>query len=653
MVGLRRMVGLIWLIMAVCGLVLTGSPSVMPQTTTTTVTLQGSSQPLHTTTTTTTTPDVTCSTISLFDTIKNATFTGKCAYGLDGETCAFRCNEGYVANFNLTFTCSYGYWVQSEGHAPSEGMCADYDACSALPCDLFVSDCVDAAAPSLGYECVCKEHHVGSPGSDGRGCSRVSIATMDGNIQFKTGEAQDMEFHIGRSQFTITELSVSVEDEATRALEAEDNLQSNLLSSSLSLESTQSQTSSSLESSLNSKVSSMETSIETTTSSIENRMSSTRSTLTSTLESTTMSLATDVSINADSIDDNVAAIQSNAVRIGNVESNAAVAHGVLSTSVKNAKSQLTSAIEDVSASLETKVMSAQDSADAVDGRLTTGYYTKDEMDTMMSIMRAWTTTTFTTPAQVSAAHYTKAQVTSLLTNYYTKADSNSQYYTQSQVDSKLSSGYYTKTQSDARYYTRTQVDSTLGNYYTKSQSNGLYYTKSQSDGLYYSKSYISGTFYTRAQSDAQYYTQSTLNSRMVFPINAGAIRTMALLPSGFVGDDDAGGAYLNIYDGATAMRSTSSSLEWYQWVHVPYTWYFYRLAVYGNSSSPDMYAYYRSFSTTSSTITSICSSSSINVSIACNSGTSRTGSSYQFIVYLTGMSTSYYIYGGYYQIAKA
>jgi hypothetical protein len=67
--------------------------------------------------------------------------------------------------------------------------------------------------------------------------------------------------------------------------------------------------------------------------------------------------------------------------------------------------------------------------------------------------------------------------------YYTKKQSNANYYTKAQVASLLSpyvdtpelmgalAGYYTKAQSDANYYTKTQSDT---NYYTKPQSDAKY-----------------------------------------------------------------------------------------------------------------------------------------------------------------------------------
>eukprot|EP00056_Hartaetosiga_gracilis_P000265 m.37102 g.37102 ORF g.37102 m.37102 type:complete len:654 (-) comp10134_c0_seq1:147-2108(-) len=628
---------------------------VVTQTTTTSTTfnLGSSSTDPNSAESTTTTTVPPCGPISLLSSISNATFEGNCASANDGETCSFSCNEGYEENFSLVFVCVYGDWLNfvDPQNLPEEGACIDFDGCRDSPCDEFVSVCVDDAAPSLGYSCECKEHHVGAPGRDGQGCSRVTITTVDGNIELQTGEARDVGFRIGRDRFTISELSTALDDESDRATMEESSLRSSLERSSSSLASA----------------------VSTTSASLETELSSSSSMLTAAVDSTATSLENAVDTNSGAISANGDAIESNMNRIGAAESRSLSANIAQSSDLSSAQSQLTSAIGDVSSSLETSVDAAQESADNVGARLTANYYTKGEVDTLLSTVKAWATSMFTTPAQVSTAHYGKQESNS---RYYTKTQSNNLYYSQSQVNSKLSgyypktvsdgryytktqvssilTNYYTKTEANSRYYTRTQVSSVLSNgYYSKTQSNSLYYTRDQSNTRYYTKSTSDGRYFTRSQADGRYYQQSTLNSRMVFPVNAGAVRNMPLLVTSFVGDDDDSGDYLRVYDSRVGMRSTSRYLEWYQFVHVPYEWYFYRLAVYGNSSSPNMYAYYRSFQTTSYRTTYICGSSTINRSISCNSGTSRKGSSYNFYIYMTGMSTSYYLYGGYYQIRRA
>ena len=66
--------------------------------------------------------------------------------------------------------------------------------------------------------------------------------------------------------------------------------------------------------------------------------------------------------------------------------------------------------------------------------------------------------------------------------------------------------YYTKKQSNAKYSTKTETSTLLGNYYTKAQSDASYYTKAQSDANYYKKADV----YTKTESDAKYAPYPTL-----------------------------------------------------------------------------------------------------------------------------------------------
>lgn len=96
------------------------------------------------------------------------------------------------------------------------------------------------------------------------------------------------------------------------------------------------------------------------------------------------------------------------------------------------------------------------------------------------------------------------EVDTLVGNYYTKSQIDSNIYTKTQVDNKFGS-YYTKTQSDTNYYSKSQVDNKFGNYYTKTESNNNYYTKTQSDNNYYTKAQINttlGSYYTKTQVDS-------------------------------------------------------------------------------------------------------------------------------------------------------
>ena len=79
-----------------------------------------------------------------------------------------------------------------------------------------------------------------------------------------------------------------------------------------------------------------------------------------------------------------------------------------------------------------------------------------------------------------------------LTNYYTKAETNSlftPYYDSGEVDGLFTS-YYTKVETDGLftpYYTKVETDGLFTPYYTKVETDGLftpYYTKVETDGLF-------------------------------------------------------------------------------------------------------------------------------------------------------------------------
>jgi hypothetical protein len=80
--------------------------------------------------------------------------------------------------------------------------------------------------------------------------------------------------------------------------------------------------------------------------------------------------------------------------------------------------------------------------------------------------------------------------------------------------------YYTKKQSNAKYSTKTETSTLLGNYYTKAQSDANYYTKAQSDAAYAAK----GSSYTKAESDAKYapYPKTMRGTYLVSDTVSGA-----------------------------------------------------------------------------------------------------------------------------------
>lgn len=258
------------------------------------------------------------------------------------------------------------------------------------------------------------------------------------------------------------------------------------------------------------------------------------------------------------------------------------------------------------------------------------YYTRSQIASLY-YTRAQADAAFMTQAETDNLYYQKSYITS---NYYTASTCNSRYYTKGTSDGR----YYTKSQADAAFMTQSETDA---RYYTKSQSQSYFMTQSETDNLYYRKTYISGNFYTR----------SYLDGRMAFPVNAGATRRRPLLPTNWMGDND-GGSYHQVYtddsDGDRGVYSSSSSLEWFQYVWIPEGWRTYQLAVYGNSSYPDMYLYRRGYNYGG--VSTLCYYYYINRVIGCNSG-GYYSPNYQFIAYLQALSY-YRIHGGYVLIQK-
>jgi hypothetical protein len=95
-------------------------------------------------------------------------------------------------------------------------------------------------------------------------------------------------------------------------------------------------------------------------------------------------------------------------------------------------------------------------------------------------------------------------LTSTLSNYYLKTESDNLYYNKTYIDTLI-----------ALYYTKVQIDNLIALYYTKTQSDNLYYNKLYIDSFFYNKTYIDNlitSYYTKTQSDNLYYNKTYIDN---------------------------------------------------------------------------------------------------------------------------------------------
>ena len=137
-------------------------------------------------------------------------------------------------------------------------------------------------------------------------------------------------------------------------------------------------------------------------------------------------------------------------------------------------------------------------------------------------------------------YYTEAQIDDKLSNLSAKVhDHDERYYTEEQIDEKLSglsekghdhnelyytqaqmsNQYYTKTQSDGRYYTQAQVDAMGAGLAVKGHEHDeRYYTIDQVDsmltGMPVEGHNHDDRYYTKTQSDGRYYTQAQVDAML-------------------------------------------------------------------------------------------------------------------------------------------